>query len=46
MYYLTVPPGKSILPIQQILPFIAEHRAMGKRNMRLAFRNWAREQEG
>lgn len=33
-------------PIQEILPFIAEHRAMGKRKMRLAFRDWVREQEG
>ncbi|WP_082065432.1 Uma2 family endonuclease [Aliterella atlantica] len=30
-------------PVQQILPFIAEHRTMGKRKMRLAFRDWVRE---
>ena len=30
-------------PVQQILPFIAEHRAMGRRKMRLAFREWVKE---
>jgi len=33
-------------PIQEILPFIAEHQAMGKRKMRLAFRDWVRERQG
>lgn len=33
-------------PVQQILPFIAEHQAMGRRKMRLAFRDWVRERAG
>lgn len=30
-------------PVEQILPFIAEHRAMGRRKMRLAFRDWVKK---
>lgn len=30
--------------IQQIIPFIQQHRAAGKKSMRRAFRNWVRQQ--
>lgn len=31
------------IPVQQIIPFIQQHRATGKRAMRRAFREWVRE---
>lgn len=31
------------IPVQQIIPFIEEHRSLGKKNMRRAFRKWVRQ---
>ncbi len=35
-----------VTPIQQIIPFIQQHRAAGKKFMRRAFRDWVRQQIG
>ena len=32
-----------LIPVQQIIPFIAQHRASGKKAMRRAFRDWVRQ---
>lgn len=32
-----------LVPVQQIIPFITQHRASGKKAMRRAFRDWARQ---
>lgn len=33
-----------VIPVQQIIPFIQQHRAAGKKSMRRAFRDWVRQQ--
>lgn len=33
-----------LTPIQQIIPFIQQHQAVGKKAMRRAFRDWVRQQ--
>lgn len=33
-----------LIPVQQIIPFIQQHRAAGKKTMRRAFRDWVRQQ--
>lgn len=33
-----------LFPVQEIIPFIQQHRAAGKKSMRRAFRDWAKQQ--